>query len=122
MSIKTQGGGSLPKDANSKPINVASRFQNRDNTTPTAQESPLTVAGTPLEIVIPDNAVLVKIRASGADLRIGDNSTLDGTAGKGYFLLPDGFTITEPVADGNSIYVMRNAAVSVTMSFNFEIL
>lgn len=121
MGVEAQGGGALPRDANKASIPVASQIDMQD-ATGTPQVSPLTVADTALEVVIPTNAILCTLSPAGADLRFGDNATLDGTSGNGYFLLPDGEDKTIPVADGNSFWVVRDAGVSVTLSFFFEIL
>ena len=121
MVLNSQGGGALPTDANNKPIQVAAGIQNRDAES-TPNESPLTVTDTVDEIKIPINAAVLVVRAEDADLRIGDNSTLDGTANEGYFLIEDNERQAFPVAGGTSLHVMRDAAVSVKMYFYFEML
>jgi hypothetical protein len=119
MALSTTGGA-LTQDTNRRSAQFYGDSANADATA-TPQLSPLTVSTSVLELKIPENATQVRLTASGADCRYGDNSTLDGTAGNGYSLLADGKTITLPCADQSSIHVLRDAAVDVTLSFGFDL-
>lgn len=121
MPIVAKSGGTLPIDGNHKPIQVASQIITQDGTG-TPQESPLTVSSVVLELVIPTNADVLYIRAAVADIRYGDNATLDGTADDGYGLIPAGTALRIPCADGTSVHVLRDAAVDATAYFHFETL
>jgi len=113
--------GILPIDLNRRPIQVASNIQTRDATA-TALESPRSVAATTVPLVIPVNAVVLHVRAVGADLRYGDNTDLDTGAGEGYGLIPDGGSINLPCANGGTIFFVQDAGATVTMYFHFEML
>ena len=119
MAVQTQGGGTLPKDNQNTSIQVASNIVTQDaegtpNVSPIAAQST-----TPEELVIPTNAVVLVINTVGQILRVGDNSTLDGTVGDGYFNIADGGTRTIPCADGNSIWIRSDTSTTV-VSFYFE--
>lgn len=94
---------------------------NRDATTPTPNESPLTVSTVVLELVPHPHAKTLHLRPVGADVRYGDNGTLDGTANEGYAVVADGGSIDIPVTPGGSVYVLRDAAVNVALGFHFEV-
>ena len=59
------------------------------------------------------------MKAKDADMRFGDNSTLDGSANKGHDILYDGERITLDVINGTSINVLRDAATDVTLTYTF---
>lgn len=115
----TNAGEALPWDSEHRSIQVASQIQTQDKEA-TPNESPLTVTATVDALKIPDGAISVVLRAVGADLRVGEGTVLDGTAGEGYFLVPAGTAEEFDCADGTDINVKRDAAVSVTMYFFFK--
>ncbi len=123
IKIESRNGG-LPRDIDFKAIQVASGIRLHDASTP-FRVSPLTVEATVLEIVIPENAVVLVLTPDVADMRYGKTSTLDGTVdGKlvfGYQILRDGDSIAVPVANRKSIHVVQDSA-QVTLYFHFEML
>lgn len=119
MAIETQGGGALPAGGSGASIQVAYGVMNRDAES-TPNESPLTVSDTVDEIKIPVNAALVVFTAVDADCRFGDNNTLDGAANKGYDIVLENSIRAVPCAGGASIFVKRDAAVSVKLYYSFE--
>jgi len=121
MSISAKKGGALPKDAEGNPIQTASTFVQSDATTPTAQQSPLAVSSTELEIKIRANSTHIVIRAETDDVRFGKQDPLDGTAGNPYEVLEVGQFMSLPVADATSVYVMRHTG-DLTLHYHFETL
>jgi len=122
MGVNVAGGGSLPRGGGGEAIQVAYKTKNRDATTPTPRESPLTVSTTVLELKTPANAVVLVMFAGSNNLRFGDNATLDGTANKGYFVLTAGNFVALPVASAGSVWVKRDGAADVIVSFYYEML
>jgi len=123
MGVEVQGAGGLPRDGNKVPIQVAATTVYDDATTPTAVTSPFTTTdATVKEFKIPVNAVVIKFATNGADLRVGTNSTLDGTLGDGYTAIPDGNSEAFPCASGESYFARRDAGVDTIIYFSFEIL
>ena len=118
-AIESQGGA-LPKDVNKFPIQVARGcvYQDAD---PSPNVSPLTVSSTAIDLIMPDNAVVLHLLPTGDDLRFGDNATLDGTEDEGYFLLPSGTLRPIPVSGGDAVYLKRNSG-DVTLFFYIEVL
>ncbi len=118
MAFTVKGGGALPIDNNHKPIQVGYN-QTPEDASGTPKTSPLTVSSSALELVPPDNSLLLTIRATVADIRVGDNVTMDGTLGDGYGFIPAGTAKEIDVADGASVWVLRDAAVDATAYFEF---
>jgi len=112
MGISTYSGG-LPLGVNANGLQICNRLELNDATSPTKQSSPITVSSTPIEIPIPDNATEILIQATGADLRVGT----DATFSLGYVTILDTEWARFPVTAGGSIWVVRNAAVDVTVDF-----
>jgi hypothetical protein len=94
---------------------------NRDATA-TPLESPLTVSSTVLEIKLHTHASILHLRPVNADVRYGDNGTLDGTADEGYAVVKDGASLDIPVKNGASIYVVRDSSTDVFLSFHFVVM
>jgi hypothetical protein len=111
----------LPIDGNNRAVQTAQRAVYQD-AQETPKVSPLTVSSTALEIVPPTDAILFSARAVGADVRVGDNATLDGTEDEGYTLLPDGEWMLIPVANGASLHVVRDDDTDAELYFHFEVL
>jgi hypothetical protein len=119
MPIVTKKGGTLPIDGNHKPVQVASNIISQDGTG-TPLDSPQTISSSVVTVVPATNADLMYCRAAVADIRYGDNATLDGTADEGYGLIPAGSALYIPCADGGSIFFLRDAAADATLYFHFE--
>lgn len=124
MPITVGGGGTLPKDANNAPIQISQDFRTEDVSPAPPNVSPFnTIDDSVTTLTVPENAVAVIIRAVGADLRVGINTTLDGSAtGKGYYLIPNGSAEAFGIAGCPNIRIKRDAAVDVAVSFRFEML
>lgn len=118
MTVKT-GTSTLPQDANGHDIQAPSKFQAQDATA-TPNKAPLTVAGTEIVLVTPTDAVTVVFSPVGADLRVA--TTVNGTAAAPYLVIKDGTTKPLPVANMANLYVLRDAAVSVTLHFHYEMV
>lgn len=120
MGISVQGGGALSLDANNNPIQAALDFLTED-ATGTPIISAVSTGGTGVTtLTVPVNSVFCVIRAVGADLRVGTNTDLDGTAtGKGYYLLPNGSAESFSVIGCSNIRYKRDAGTDVTVSFRF---
>ena len=100
------GGTMVPEDATGTPI-----------------PSPKTVSSTAIALVVPAGAIKLAVYPIGADLRVGDNSDLDGSATlKGYVFVAEDTWKEFDVANGDTIYVLRNASVDVTLHFYFTVL
>lgn len=112
MTLKT-GTGQLPADVTGVPIQVPASFVCTDGTSP----SPLTVAGTEIDLVVPANAVAFHCNPVGADCRV---AIKDGT-GTNYYIIRDGKEGRFPVASMAGLSVLRDAAVSVTLSYRFDL-
>lgn len=119
MAIDLKGAGSLPLDPNHKPIQVTYNHTQQDASS-TPKVSPLTVSTVVLELVPPGDAIQLIIRATVADIRHGDNNTLDGTAADGYTVIPAGTAKEIDCADGASIFVLRDAGTDATANFEFK--
>jgi len=98
---------------------MPSRFQAEDGTGTTIK-SPLAVADTEIDMVVPDNAVAIVVRPVAADVRIA--ITDGGTAAAPYKVVTDGNIEKLPVAGLTSLHFLRDAAVSLTLHFHFEIV
>jgi hypothetical protein len=121
----TTNAGALPLDVQANPVQVANRIVSRDGTTPTAQESPQTGVddSTALELAIPENALELVLTIRTNTARVGDNSTLDGTANEGYRQVLVDETLTIPCANGSSVFVKADAALADTdVHFHFNTL
>ncbi len=119
MTILSQAG-ILPGDERGDAIQAPSGFQNRDAET-SPNESPLTVTVAD-KLVPPENATHVRLRPTGADLLVGDNTTLDNTspaAGQGCYIVPANTEIRLPVCRGQDVNV-KAASGTCTLYFIFE--
>lgn len=115
-------GGTLPLDNNDRPVQIAAKIIMQD-ATGTPVVSPFTTTdATVKELKIPENAVTLVMEVTGADMRFGDNNVLDGTLDEGYAMILDGKEKAIPCADGNSIFIKRDDAVNLNLSFYFESL
>jgi len=121
MSIKLKGGGLLPLGGGSDAIQVGYRPRMTDATTPTANQSPLTVSSSSIELKIPTNTAALVLFAGTNNLKLGDNTDLDGSVGGDHFILTAGNFISLDVAGGNSVFVQRDSA-DVSLSFYFVML
>lgn len=119
MNVQAQGGAQ-PKDTQGASIPVAAKIQMRDASS-TPKESPLAVSSSVLELKPPTNAVMMIIKAVTNDINFGDNSTLDGTANNGFMTLTAGDSLPVPVANGNSVHVVRTSADG-SLHFYYELL
>jgi len=127
--VTVQGGGSLTSDANNRAIQVAGSIFMEDATTPTPNTFPFSTGGAgAIELKIPRIAVETKdglvlhLKAKDADLKVGKEAVMDGTAGEGNFLLEDGERQAFPCSDGVSIFIARDAGVDVTVHGYFEVV
>lgn len=122
MAIKIGGGGALPKDANNAPIQIGEGVKFQDgNSTPVV--SPFTtIDATVKTLTVPKNAVSCIFRAISANARVGISGTLDGTAGNGYSVIPNGSAETIDCAGLTSITFMRDAGIELKASFRFIML
>ena len=116
--------GKLPQDLTGMQLQTPSAFQCED-ATGTTIKSPLTVADTEIDLIVPANATTFVVHATGADLRIAISNS--GTASAPYYVLKDGNTEAFPCGKGAgsgtaSIFLLRDAAVSLTVHFRFELL
>ena len=116
--------GGLPRDIFHNRIQVAQNILNQDASVP-KKISPLTVSSTVLEIIPPRFGLVIILNADLADLRYGTNQDLDSTItapveNHGYMLLRDGNSIAVPVADGDSLFLLRDASTDVTLYFSWE--
>ena len=118
MAFTIKGGGALPIDNNHKPIQVGYNIITQD-ASGTPKTSPLTVSSSALELVPMDASMKLTIRAAVADIRIAENSTLDGTLDDGYTIIPAGTAREIHCADGASVWVLRDAAVDATAYFDY---
>ncbi len=118
MSI--QVGKPLPRDSNLNPIPVACDIITQDGTAVTPLESPQSLTTTAVKTIVPPAGALVMVGRSAADVRYGDNVTLDGTANEGYMLCSGGVDFRVPCADGGSIYVRNDVTGTNNFYFFFE--
>jgi len=114
-------GYAQPLDKNLQPVQVAGNIRCRDGAG-TPKESPQTVSTSTTTLTVPTGAVSLSMLATAADLRFGDNATLDGTTDEGYDFLPQDSRISIDVSNKNSVYVVRDAGVNVTLYFHFAML
>ena len=122
--VVVNGPGLLAICADGTRIQAPTRFVMED-ATGTTKKSPLAVADTEIDLIVPTNAIWFIARAVGADCRIAITDA--GTAAAPYYVLKDGSTESFPVASvaGSgvaSIFLLRDAAVSLTLHFRFEIV
>ena len=115
MTDLKQKDGQLPEDGNRERIMMASRVIYQDGTLPTALESPITVTDSITELKIPDNCPIVTLTPQGADLDVGRDATLTA----GFTMIPAGLPRSFEVVDQASLFLRRNAGVSVTLFFDF---
>lgn len=111
--------GELPRSIGGQPLQDAqsSKFQ---DATATPQISPLTSVTTVKTIVPPSYAITCTLTAVGANMRVGDNSTLSGSGdGHGYYFVSDGQPFDYKCADGANIYAMADSGTITTLSFCF---
>ena len=117
--MKTEEGA-LPEDSKGRTIQVATNIQMEDDTA-TPLVSPQTNTGTVTTLVIPANAVALIMLVTGTAVRYGENTTLDGTAGDGYGLIPDGASIALPCANLEALSFNRDpVSGTATLYFHFE--
>ena len=115
-------GNDLGRDSNGEAIQFGGGIVTQD-ATGTPQVSPLTVSSSVKTIVPPAGAIRFSVFPTLADLRIGDNTTLDGSAaGKGYVFVDQDTWAHFDCANGNNIYALRNASTDVGMHFYFTVL
>ena len=123
-NMAVNGVGLLAIAADGTRLQMPTWFQMED-ATGTTKKSPLAVADTEIDLIVPMNAVAIVVNPVGADLRI---SIVDaGTAAAPSLVVKDGETQRLPVAKwaGNgatSIFLLRDAAVSLTLHFHFEMI
>lgn len=123
-NMEVNGPGLLAIAADGTRLQMPTKFQMED-ATGTTKKSPLAVADTEIDLIVPTNAVWFIVRAVGADLRIAITDA--GTAAAPYYVLKDGNTESFPVAKNAgsgvaSIFLLRDAAVSLTAHFRFEMI
>jgi hypothetical protein len=113
--------GTLPRDANGRPIQAASHLVFQDATA-TPVVSPKTGVTTAQGFTVPANALTFIFKGTTA-IRYGDNATLDGSgSGKGYKTASASTEVCYPCAGlaGTLIYVSATAASDI--DFAFELL
>ncbi len=122
MGTKAQGDGTLTQDGNNIPIQVSSRFANRDNSG-TPIESPTTVtSAATVTLTPPTNAIGVWITASDQPLLVGDNTDLDNSApdaGEGCDIVLSGDKVFIGTTNMNAVY-MKAASADVLVYFRWE--
>ena len=121
MAIDNRGGGALPLDANGNAIQSGTEFLTED-ATGTPVISPFTTTNADVKtLTVPENVAACVFTPVGADIRVGENVTLDGTGtGKGYVVIPDKTSQAYPVAGMTSVFFKRNAVVDAEVSFRWE--
>jgi len=118
MAITTDPS-SLPRTADNIRIQAPSKFQMED-ATGTTIKSPKTVADTEIDLLTPANATALVLSPVGADLRL--SITDAGTAAAPYRVFKDGTTTAVPVSNVAAVYLLRDAAISVTLHFHYEMI
>lgn len=113
-------GKPLPRDSNLNPIPVACDIITQDGTSPTPVESPKSLTTTAVFTFVPPAGALVMVCRSAADVRYGDNATLDGTANEGYMLAAGNTDFRIPCADVGNIYVRNDVTGTNNFYFFFE--
>lgn len=117
MPAVTQHDPDLARDTNNQVMHVARRIRTQDGNTGTPKESPLTVSSTIIEIQVPAEAIELIIIDVSADMRFSE----DPTMGR-YAVMPANTGLVLQCADGESLYVVRNGGIDVTMQFYFHCL
>ena len=123
-ALEVFGDGLMAQAADGTRIQAPTKWQAED-ATGTTKKSPLAVADTEIDLIVPENAVWLVIKANGADLRVAIADS--GTAAAPYFVVRSGDKDSFPVAAyaGSgvaSVFLLRDASTSVTVDFRFEIL
>lgn len=121
MATKAQGDGTLTQDGNNIPIQVSSRFANRDNSG-TPIESPVLVSSSTVTLTPPTNAIGVWITASDQPLLVGDNEDLDNSNpddGEGCDIVLSGDKVFIGTTNMNAVYIKR-ATSDVLVYFRWE--
>ena len=123
-NLEVFGPGLLAMASDATRLQSPTWFQMED-ATGTTKKAPLAVADTEIDLIVPANAVNFICKPVGADLRI---SIADaGTAAAPYYVVKDGTLEVFPVAKwagsaATSIFLLRDAAVSLTLHFRFEMI
>lgn len=107
--------GNTAKDASRIAIQAGKSFVTKD-VTGTPKTSPLTVSSSVITIAIPTNAYQMQLYAISADVRISEEST----AAANYFVLKATVNMTIDVANMDTLYLLRDAAVDATLYFLFK--
>jgi len=115
MTLDTRGGETLPLDGDGNPIHIAAGVKMRDGTG-TPVKSPQTITATPVAIIPPVGATSVVFYVAGAEMQVGTDATLS----TGSFKIPDGTMIDVPMANSQTLWVKRDAGVSVTLNYYFK--
>ena len=105
----------LSQDAQGEVVQVAAGFQTQD-ATGTPQTSPLTVSNTVITIAVPDGAAELIIVYTDQAIRV---SEIVGMTR--YFVLNAGSAVVIPVANTDSVYLVRDSA-DATVQFFFNLL
>jgi len=116
-SIRIYKGG-LPQDVNGFPIQRASKILTQDGQS-TPEVSPVSVNGGDVDLVAPDDSVLLTLTSRGGDVPVGDNPTMSGSgSGNGYYTLQDGDTIEIELAAGQTIYLKQTVGANVDFFYS----
>jgi len=115
--------GGLSRDSMGVYMHTPTGILTADVATPTPITSPKTSLGTVVvTLMVPPTAtacVIVPV----AQVRFGDNITLDGTAGHGYSVAPGGVQTPIPCVRMDKLYFRIDAvAGTTTLYFHFETL
>lgn len=106
----------LSKDAKGTAVPVAAGFLTQD-ATGTPQTSPLAVSNSVITIAVPDGAAELVIVHADEAIRVSEIVTVAR-----YFVLPGGFSAVVPVADTDSVYLLRDGSSDSTVQFFFSLL